>query len=212
MNATATDRLLALAGVFQAVTLVDQIAHRGRANVDAAALTASINSLFQTDPDNVAAVYGDAGGVRVGLHAVMDHLGRRGMDAQHPIAYYTACILFLEGRIHRSAVLTQKLTEGVRAAIAKVPMFGADGAPTLAHLSEVYQQTAGQAGPRIVVRGDPEQIKAMGTADLIRSLLLAAIRSAWLWRQCGGSRLTLLLQSRRLRDSARELLGALETA
>lgn len=209
MNATATDRLLALAGLFQAVTLVDQIAHRGRDHVDSDALMASINSLYQTDPENVAAVYGSAGGVRLGLQAVTTHLGRRGMDVQHPIAYYTACVLFLERRIHRSAALTEKLTTGIRAAIAKVPMFGPDGAATLAHLSEVYQQTAGQAGPRIVVRGDPEQIKASGTADLVRSLLLAAIRSAWLWRQCGGSRFTVMLQSRRLRDDARDLLRTL---
>ena len=86
MNATATDRLLALAGLFQAVTLVDQIAHRGRANVDAAALTASINSLYQTDPDNVAAVYGGAGGVRVGLQMGTTVLARFcGKDGGDPV-------------------------------------------------------------------------------------------------------------------------------
>ena len=206
MNATSTDRLLALAGVFQAVALVDQLAHRGRSGVDETALKASIGSLYETDPANVAAVYGGMDGVRLGLKSLIEHLGRRGMDPQHPIAYYVACSMFLEGRIHRSNTLVQRLTDGISTAIAKVPTFGTDGERTLAHLAEVYQQTAGEAGPRIVVRGAPEQIKIAGAADLIRTLLLAAIRSAWLWRQCGGRRLTLLLQSRRLRQEAGELL------
>lgn len=212
MNATPTDRLLALAGVFQAAVLVDRMAHRGRGALDAAALQASINSLYATDAENVAAVYGGAAGVRVGLEALSEHLGRRGMDARHPITYYLASLLFLEGRVQRSPLLAQRLTDGIRAALAKIPMFGADGAPVLTHLAAVYQETAGQAGPRIVVRGDPEQIKAAGAADLIRVLLLAGIRSAWLWRQCGGRRLTLLLQTRRLRRDAGALLAHLDAA
>ena len=105
-----------------------------------------------------------------------------------------------------------RLTDGIRGALAKIAMFGADGAPVLAHLAEVYQQTAGDAGPRIVVRGDPEQIKAAGAADLIRVLLLAGIRSAWLWRQCGGQRWSLLLQSGRLRRDAGALLARIDAA
>lgn len=212
MNATPTDRLLALAGVFQAAVLVDRMAHRGRGALDAAALQASINSLYATDAENVAAVYGGAAGVRVGLEALSEHLGQRGMDARHPITYYLASLLFLEGRVQRSPLLAQRLTDGIRAALAKIPMFGADGAPVLTHLAAVYQETAGQAGPRIVVRGDPEQIKAAGAADLIRVLLLAGIRSAWLWRQCGGRRLTLLLQTRRLRRDAGALLAQIDAA
>ena len=210
MNATSTDRLLALAGVFQAAVLVDRMAHRGRGALDIAALEASINSLYATDAENVAAVYGGAASVRLGLKVLSEHLGRRRMDPQHPIPYYLASLLFLEGRIRRSPLLVRRLTDGIGAARAKVQMFGADGAPTLAHLAEVYQQTAGEAGPRIVVRGDPEQIKAVGAADLIRVLLLAGIRSAWLWRQCGGRRLTLLLQGRRLRQEAEALLANLD--
>lgn len=212
MNATPTDRLLALAGVFQAAVLVDRMAHRGRGALDAAALAASINSLYATDAENVAAVYGGAAGVRLGLKALSEQLGQRRMDPQHPITYYLASLLFLEGRIQRSPPLVHRLTDGIRAALAKIPMFGADGAPVLTHLAEVYQQTAGEAGPRIVVRGDPEQIKAAGAADLIRVLLLAGIRSAWLWRQCGGQRWSLLLQSGRLRRDAGALLARIDAA
>ena len=212
MNATPTDRLLALAGVFQAAILVDRMAHRGRGALDVAALDASINSLYATDAENVAAVYGSAAGVRLGLKALSEQLGQRRMDPQHPITYYLASLLFLEGRIQHSPPLVQRLTDGIRAALAKIPMFGADGAPVLTHLAEVYQQTAGEAGPRIVVRGDPEQIKVAGAADLIRVLLLAGIRSAWLWRQCGGQRWSLLLQGRRLRRDAGALLASLDAA
>jgi high frequency lysogenization protein len=43
-------------------------------------------------------------------------------------------------------------------------------------------------------------------------LLLAGIRSAWLWRQCGGQRWSLLLQSGRLRRDAGALLARIDAA
>jgi len=43
------------------------------------------------------------------------------------------------------------------------------------------------------------------TANLIRALLLAAIRAAVLWRQCGGRRWRLLLQRRDLLHAAQRL-------
>ena len=42
-------------------------------------------------------------------------------------------------------------------------------------------------------------------ADLIRALLLAGIRSAFLWRQLGGRRWKLLFRRRRLLALSREL-------
>ena len=55
MNHTVAHRTLAIAGVFQAAYLVQQVARRGMASETA--MTASLNSLFQLDPDNAAAVF-----------------------------------------------------------------------------------------------------------------------------------------------------------
>src|SRR3569623_1381139 len=44
-------------------------------------------------------------------------------------------------------------------------------------------------------------------ANKVRTLLLAAIRSAVLWRQCGGNRWQLIFGRRKIIDTARALLG-----
>ena len=52
-----SDRILALAGVCQAAQLTAEIARLGKLN--SAAMEASIHSLYQFDPDSVAAAVDD---------------------------------------------------------------------------------------------------------------------------------------------------------
>jgi len=60
--------------------------------------------------------------------------------------------------------------------------------------------------PRIKVSADPVILENPGNQNLIRALLLAAIRAAVLWRQCGGGRLALVLRRRALVEAAGRLL------
>jgi CII-binding regulator of phage lambda lysogenization HflD len=48
------------------------------------------------------------------------------------------------------------------------------------------------------------------TADIVRSLLLAGIRSAYLWRQLGGRRWKLAFQRQSMLRSAQELSRGLD--
>ena len=65
--------------------------------------------------------------------------------------------------------------------------------------------TVSTLGPRIIVRGDPALLARPESANRIRALLLAGIRAAVLWRQCGGTRVGLILGRRRLLEAARGL-------
>ena len=57
--------------------------------------------------------------------------------------------------------------------------------------------------------GDPNLLNRPEIAARIRALLLAGVRAAVLWHQCGGRRLQLLLQARRTVNTARALLDAI---
>ena len=72
------DRTLALAGLMQAVRLVQQMAQTGEA--DTKALAASIDSLFRFDADSVEDVFGGAGGVEDGLRRLLSQLDGDGRD------------------------------------------------------------------------------------------------------------------------------------
>ncbi len=52
-----------------------------------------------------------------------------------------------------------------------------------------------------MVQGNPHYLGQAGVVAEIRALLLAAVRSAVLWRQMGGSLWDFLLAKRRMRET-----------
>lgn len=205
MPHTIADRTLALAGLFQAVDQVRQIAYHGRDS--SAATAASLHSLFMLDAPDVAQVYGGLDGVRAGLQVLRSQLGdKRGGERDVEVARYAVAVLFLERKFHRDAGMQAKLREGIAAAQTQAAYFGAETHDNvIARLGDLYQQTISTLSPRILVNGEPEVLRISDNAALIRALLLAAIRSAVLWRQCGGSRWQLLLRRRAMIETAMDL-------
>ena len=57
--------------------------------------------------------------------------------------------------------------------------------------------------PRIMVKGDGNVLRNADSKRMIRALLLAGMRAAVLWRQCGGNRIRLIFQREQLIDSCR---------
>ena len=66
----------------------------------------------------------------------------------------------------------------------------------LAALGGLYADTLSHLRPRILVQGNPHYLGQPGVVAEIRALLLAAVRSAALWRQLGGSLWDFLLARR----------------
>ena len=58
---------------------------------------------------------------------------------------------------------------------------------------------------RIVVTGSAEHLENSRNADIVRSLLLAGVRAAFLWQQLGGSRWRLALRRRKMLQQAQSL-------
>jgi high frequency lysogenization protein len=107
---TDTDRAIALAGVFQAAFLAQQIAREGR--VDEAAFENSLNSILQTDPEDVAAVYGGPSGVRLGLATLVRQLDRPG-GRDLEITRHTVTLLQLAPRLNADPSRMANLAEGI---------------------------------------------------------------------------------------------------
>jgi high frequency lysogenization protein len=57
----------------------------------------------------------------------------------------------------------------------------------IAELARLYADTISNLRPRVMVQGNPHYLGQAGVVAEIRALLLAALRSAVLWRQMGGS-------------------------
>lgn len=198
------DRVLALAGLHQAVYLVQQVARHGSA--DPGPLETSIESLFKIDADSTEQVFGGASGVQRGLRVLLQQLDRQQRDLE--ITRYTVCLLYLERKLSRRKDLMQIVVEGVETASGQLEYFSATHANVLAKLADIYSNTVSTLSPRIMVTGTPAHLNNRTNANRIRALLLAGMRAAVLWRQLGGNRLQLLLGRERLAASAARLLEA----
>lgn len=202
MTHSLADRTLALAGLFQAVDQVRQTAHHG--TDQSAATAAAIHSIFMIDAPNVEQVYGGTQVLHRGLEVLRAQLGdKSGEQRDQEVARYAVAVLFLERKLHRNPDMQAKLREGIAAARTQVDYFGAETHPSvIARLGDIYQQTISQLTPRVMVSGEPNVLQQSDNAAMIRALLLGAIRSAVLWRQCGGTRWQLLLRRRAMVEAA----------
>jgi len=202
---TEHHRTLAFAGMLQALQLVKQSAYGKPADADS--LQTTLNSVLSLDADSVEDVYGGVNGVRGGLRLIQSQLlGDRQKKPDAELSRYLVVLLHLERKLSKRADLLERLRTGVEHARRQLEHFDIQHPSVLAGLADTYADTVSTLNPRIMVNGDPARLQDVAVANRIRALLLAAMRSAVLWRQCGGTRLGLLLRRSKLTEHARELL------
>lgn len=197
-----SNQTIALAGIAQACSLVRQLATTG--NADQQAMTASIGSLLKIDSDSVADVFGGLSGVAHGLRELDKQLTSR-VVANAEQARYAAQIIHLQKQLAQKQDMLKTIRGGIDRAQTQAEHFGLMHQNVLANLADLYHGTISTLQPRIMVHGDQQYLGDQNTVNKIRALLLAGIRAALLWRQCGGSRWQLLLSRKKIQRHAQFL-------
>jgi len=197
MSDTSMDnRMLALAGVAQALAQVRRIADTGQA--DAAVLSTALDSVFRIDAASAEAVYGDASALRPGLLLLRSYFRNESEDALLP--RLGLAVLQLERRFVRDEAADRVH----RRIVALAPQAARDGSThpdVLAALGALYADTVSKLRPRVMVQGNPHYLGQAGVVAEIRAVLLAALRSAVLWRQLGGSLWDFMLRRRQMLEA-----------
>lgn len=204
MSRSLQDRVLALAGIVQAATLVNDIAHSGAS--DERCVVSTLGSIIKTESADVPDVYGGIGGLSCGLRRLASLLGADNNPDDLPILRYTLGLMQLQGKIMRKRKLAGRLEHGVERAKQQVRHFGTVHTNVLAGLADTYVHTAGTIQPRLMISGNPAQLQNPRVVNLVRSLLLGGLRAAVLWKQCGGSRWALLFMRASLLKETQRLL------
>lgn len=203
---TITNQAIALAGIAQAAALAQQLATTGRADEDA--LEASITSILKVDSDNVLDVYNGLPGVKLGITELASQLtGHRIANPEQ--ARYAASLVFLERQLRNRPEMLRTISAGIDKATGQTEHFGLLHENVLASLGDLYHSTISTLKPRIMVNGQEEYLSNPAIVNKIRSILLSGIRSAMLWRQCGGSRWRFILFRKKLQDELERLLKQL---
>jgi high frequency lysogenization protein len=204
MNSEIRDRSIALAGMYQAVKLVQQTAQGERRDADAT--RASIKSILNTDPESAAAVYGDSRALITGLEIVTGQLANDSKQRDMALTGYVITLMHLERKLTRQSELMKKLAGGIEGIKGDVAFADVVAPDIIAALAEVYKDTVSTLQPRIMVQGEESVLRNTESKNMIRALLLAGMRAAVLWRQRGGNRIKLIFQRKQILDCCEELL------
>ena len=199
-----TDRTLALAGIFLAAGLVQQMANRGAA--DPQAFEVSIRSIFEVNPSTTEAIFGGVANLRQGLEWLIEHLSGKRVSHRSQVVKYVIGVLYLERQLAKQPDILQRIRAGIEKARLQSEYFSVTHNNVVASLAACYSDTISNLTPRIIVSGEHNHLSNPAVANTVRALLLAAIRSAVLWRQCGGNRVQLLFsRSKLLAEAQRQL-------
>ena len=196
------ERVLALAGIYLACALAQQLANQGRC--DESAMEAGIASVFRIDAPSVVGVYGNIASVRLGLRTLVSQLDESSDDMA--VTRMAMTVMRLERNLSRRPELLDRLQQGIRAAQRQAEHFGQGSSQVTARLAELYASTLSTLRPRVMVNGNPQHLQQAAIVEKVRSNLLAAVRSAVLWRQLGGRQWQLLLFRKQCSMLARGLL------
>lgn len=201
-NTSMSTRVLALAGLVQALAQVRRVADTGQAN--AAILTTAMDSVFRIDAPSPTAVYGDIEALRPGLTLLRDYFASTQRDEQLP--RLVLAVMQLERRFVRDDAMGARVQAGVRAQAGNAERLGSSHPDVLSALGTLYAETLSHLRPRVLVQGNPHYLGQATVVAEVRAILLAAVRSAVLWRQCGGSLWDFLLRRRDLLAAVRDHL------
>lgn len=204
MSTPWNDRTTALAGIFQAATLVQKLATTGQvSNTD---LHTAIHSLFEQNPQNIQDVYGDLQCLTTGLERLSHTLKRHNSAEGNDIVRYVMGILHLQKKLTKNTDMLQLIGKRLEQSQKQAELFDTTHDNVIANLADVYTSTISTFSFRIQVTGDYNYLQQARIGNQIRVLLFAGIRSAMLWRQLGGNRLQVILKRKAIIESADELL------
>ncbi len=202
---TVQGRVLALAGLFQSASLVNQLAKTGR--VAEPFFSSSIKSLFSIDAQNPLAIYGDPQQLSLGLHEVISLFTNNRFPKDANIARYAFSLMHIERKLFHNPQMLHQIRTGILRAEIQSKHFSPTHENVMANLASLYTDTLSTFSFRIHVSGEALYLHQASVLHKVRALLLAGVRSAVLWRQLGGKRWHLLLTRPTILATAKEWLA-----
>ncbi len=201
-------QVIALSGLFQACSLVDEIARTGRCEQDA--LETSLSSLFVTNPESTLSVFGSIAKLETGLRQLVELFGESKPESHMHSVRYALAILHLESKLRKTPAMLDEIGSRLERASSQAAHFNLLHENVIASIAAIYADTISTFKLRVQVSGNPNFLQVEQHAAKIRALLLSAIRSATLWHQLGGHRWQLLFKRKAFAKTASQLLATVQ--
>jgi len=206
---TSIDQTVALAGLAQAIRIVQNIAWKGEtSDTD---FKSMIASLLRIDAESAVAVYGGSFEVSTGLRIIKQQLDTGNSRKDPEFVALAINLITVQKQLDSNANTLNKLTSKISklsSNYGEMDFYQDEQLfqQVLQDCSKVYEQTISTLSNRIQVKGEPKHLKPKENQIKVRAALLCAIRSVFLWRQSGGSRWHFLFNKKSILAAASHLL------
>jgi high frequency lysogenization protein len=199
------ERIIALAGVFQAAGIVAELAKTGTCDMDT--YNTLLNSLFNFNPSSTLDVYGNnIQHLHQGL-TVLSQISNNqlGQDNAETIRYALS-LLALQKQLDKNPGMLDVISSRLNHINYNKTHFSDNNSDIASSISGLYQDTISTLKFRIQVTGNMLHLKNTPVSDKIRVMLFSGIRSAMLWRQLGGTKWQIIFGRGNIEKYSKDLL------
>ncbi|EPE37193.1 high frequency lysogenization protein hflD [Candidatus Photodesmus katoptron] len=202
-NKTIYNRTIAFSGIYQAVTLVQQVAKSGTCDLNG--FKTSLNAIFNTNPNSTINVYGEEANLKIGIKQLAKGIDNTPESIE--IIRYIINLLNLERKLSRHHDAMDQLAKRISVLTDQLEHLELVHEKIIEQLSNIYLDIISPIGPRIQVMGTHSVIQNKINQYKVRALLLSGTRSVVLWRQVGGKRRNLIFNRKKMVEQASVLLA-----
>ena len=190
MFKVTTNQTIALAGLYQSLSLVQQVAWEG--DTTHSCLLPTVESILKINSDDFLDVYGSIQNLYLGLKALKETLEKRRDPRVLERTRYAINLMYLENKLRSQTRIASSVSGQIERIQTEHEMNDANLTDFAYELATIYRENISPLGPKIIVEGNPTYLKVEQNASVIRTLLLAGIRAIVLWHQAEGKRWALL--------------------
>jgi len=193
------EQTVALAGLYQSLALVQNIAWEG--DTHHSSMVPTIGSILQINPDKFIDVYGSVDDLQLGIQTLKTALQNKNEKQAIERTRYAINLMYLASKFAVNNQAVDSLGNQIERLRNQYNPIEESFDEVTQELGGLYREHISPLGPKVIIQGDPVYLKTGQNASKIRALLLAGIRSIVLWKQANGKRWTLLLGRKSLMDN-----------
>ena len=203
---TIDQQLYSLAALYQSCNAISRIAWEGQ--YDEKEFLPLIKSILDVDSDDPLTIYQQPISLKSGFEflkkQVVDDIFTRSSETRR----YISSIKDLVKRINTSSIIDEQFRKRIDRLNENEHDKNTDN--IVLEIGQLYKDTFSQLEPRIVISGDNQYLKQDLNAARIRTALMAAIRSVYLWKSCNGSDLKFFLFKKKYISRIREIIEIMQ--
>ncbi|MEC9206101.1 MAG: DUF489 family protein [Pseudomonadota bacterium] len=197
------NQTISLAAIYQSCYIIKEISWHGNFKKDE--LEILIDSIFITNPSSIYDVYNNVEKLKTGMKLLKEQLA--GFDINREIKGYFSSLLNLSKALEKNVVMTTKIQDE----LLQLKNLFFDKQITFdeksIRIASLYSNTLSKIEPRIIITGNNKYLKDTMFASKIRTSLFAGLRSIFLWKQYGGSRIKIFFYKSKIINEIDRLLA-----